>query len=81
MNLPDEPIANEGFFATHFLTVKNQETSKDFCVRIPGGEVIKSENPCHIKVANTWITFWALCWTHTARIAAALQFCECRGNA
>jgi hypothetical protein len=25
MNLPDAPIAHEGFFATHFLTVTDQE--------------------------------------------------------
>jgi hypothetical protein len=55
MNLPDTPIAHEGFFATHFFTVRNQEKSKDFYVRILGGKVIKPENPCYIKLANTWI--------------------------
>jgi hypothetical protein len=40
MNLPDAPIAHEGFFATHFFTVKDQEKSKDFYVRILGGKVI-----------------------------------------
>jgi hypothetical protein len=29
MNLPDAPIADEGFFATHFFTVRDQEKSKD----------------------------------------------------
>jgi len=52
MNLPDAPIANEGFFATHFFTVSDQDKSKDFYVRILGGKVI---NPCCIKLANTWI--------------------------
>src|SRR6202795_2796645 len=55
MNLPDAPIANEGFFVTHFLTVRDQEKSKDFYVRILGGKVIKAENPCYIKLANSWI--------------------------
>lgn len=55
MNLPDAPIAHEGFFATHFFTVRDQEKSKDFYVRILGGKVIKAENPCYIKLANTWI--------------------------
>jgi len=55
MNLPDAPIAHEGFFATHFFTVRDQEKSKDFYVRILGGKVIKPENPCYIKLANTWI--------------------------
>ena len=49
MNLPDAPVAREGFFVTHFFTVRNQEKSKDFYVRILGGKVIKSENPCYIK--------------------------------
>ena len=52
MNLPDAPIAHEGFFATHFFTVKDQERSKDFYVRILGGKVIKPENPCYIKLAK-----------------------------
>jgi hypothetical protein len=29
MNLPDAPIAHEGFFATHFLTASDQDKSKD----------------------------------------------------
>jgi hypothetical protein len=52
LNLPDVPIAHEGFFATHFFTVRDQEKSKDFYVRILGGKVIKPENPCYIKLAN-----------------------------
>jgi len=45
MNLPDAPIAHEGFFATHFFTVKDQDKSKDFYVRILGGKVIKGKTP------------------------------------
>ena len=30
MNLPDAPVAREGFFVTHFFTVRNQEKSKEF---------------------------------------------------
>ena len=55
MNLPDAPIAHEGFFGTHFFTVRTRTKSKDFYVRILGGKVIKAENPCYIKLANTWI--------------------------
>ncbi|HXP39413.1 MAG TPA: hypothetical protein VN833_04055 [Candidatus Acidoferrales bacterium] len=46
MNLPDAPIAHEGFFATHFFTVSDQDKWKDFYVRILGGKVIKPDNPC-----------------------------------
>src|SRR5437764_1203052 len=55
MNLPDAPIANEGFFATHFFTVKDQAQSADFYVRILGGTLIRAANPCYIKLANSWI--------------------------
>jgi len=55
MNLPDAPIAHEGFFAAHFFTVSDQDKSKDFYVRVLGGKVIKPDNPCYIKLANTWI--------------------------
>ena len=55
MNLPDAPIAHEGFFATHFFTVSDQDKSKDFYLRILGGKVIKPDNPCYIKLPNTWL--------------------------
>ena len=53
MNLPDAPIAHEGFFATHFFTVSDQEKSKDFYIRILGGKLIKPDNPRYLKLANT----------------------------
>jgi hypothetical protein len=48
-------VAHEGFFVTHFLTVADQEKSKDFYVRILGGKVIKPKDPCCIKLVNSWI--------------------------
>jgi hypothetical protein len=30
MNLPDAPIAHEGFFASQFFTVSDQDKLKDF---------------------------------------------------
>jgi hypothetical protein len=53
MNLPDAPIAREGFWFTRFFTVRDQEKSKDFYVRILVGKVIKPENPCYIQLANS----------------------------
>jgi len=50
MNLPDAPIAREGFWVTQFFTVRDQEKSKDFYVRILGGKVIKPE----ILVTSSW---------------------------
>jgi catechol 2,3-dioxygenase-like lactoylglutathione lyase family enzyme len=55
MYLPEAPITQERFFAAHFLTVSDQEKSRDFYVRILGGTLIKPENPAYIKLANTSI--------------------------
>jgi len=55
MNLPCAPVAQEGFFVTHFLTVRNQAKSAKFYVEILDGTVVKLENPCYIKLANSWI--------------------------
>ena len=54
-DLPDAPIAQEGFFVTHFLTVADQVKSRGFYVGILGGKIIREENPCYIKLANSWI--------------------------
>jgi len=55
MNLPDAPVAQVGFFVTHFLTVANQAKSRDFYVEVLGGKVIKEKDPCYIKLSNSWI--------------------------
>jgi hypothetical protein len=42
--------------AARFFTVRDQEKSKDLCVRILGGEVIKAKKALlYIKLANTGI--------------------------
>ncbi len=55
MNLPYAPIAQDGFFVTHFLTVRDQAKSREFYVDVLGGTVVKPENPCYIKLVNSWI--------------------------
>jgi catechol 2,3-dioxygenase-like lactoylglutathione lyase family enzyme len=55
MKLADAPIAKKGFFVTHFLTVKDQAKSKEFYVGILGGTVVRPENPCYIKLENSWL--------------------------
>jgi predicted enzyme related to lactoylglutathione lyase len=55
MNLSNAPIPQEGFFVTHFLTVKDQVRSREFYSGILGGKVVHPENPCIIKLANSWI--------------------------
>jgi len=55
MNIPTAPIPSEGFLVTHFLTVKDQSRSRDFYAGILGGRVLSPENPCIIKLANSWV--------------------------
>ncbi|HXO88893.1 MAG TPA: VOC family protein [Candidatus Acidoferrales bacterium] len=55
MSLPDAPVARSGFFVTHFLAVRDQEKSKAFYVGVLGAKVVKPENPCYIKLSDSWI--------------------------
>jgi hypothetical protein len=55
MSLPEAPISETGFFVTHFLTVADQAKSKEFYGGVLGGRVVKEENPCYIKLSNSWI--------------------------
>ena len=55
MNLPDAPVPEVGFLVTHFLTVEDQGRSRDFYAGVLGGKVVAPENPCIIKLANSWI--------------------------
>ena len=55
MNIPKIPVATEGFLVTHFLTVGDQVRSRAFYSDILGGKVVAPDNPCIIKLSNTWI--------------------------
>ena len=55
MNLPDAPIPQDGFLVTHFLTVRDQMRSREFYVGVLGGRIIAPEDPCIIKLSNSWI--------------------------
>ena len=55
MNLPNAPVASEGFLVTHFLTVSDQIKSREFYAGILGGQVLTPDSPCIIKLANSWI--------------------------
>lgn len=55
MNLPHAPIPQDGFLVTHFLTVRDQIRSREFYVGVLGGRIIAPENPCIIKLSNSWI--------------------------
>jgi catechol 2,3-dioxygenase-like lactoylglutathione lyase family enzyme len=49
------PTPQEGFYATLFLTVRSVARSRDFYSKVLGGSVVLEENPCMVKLANTWI--------------------------
>ena len=49
------PAPTEGFLATLFITVRKVARSRDFYSRVPGGKVVLEENPCIVKLANSWI--------------------------
>jgi catechol 2,3-dioxygenase-like lactoylglutathione lyase family enzyme len=49
------PNPTEGFVVTMFITVRSVARSRDFYSRVLGGTVVLEENPCVVKLANTWI--------------------------
>lgn len=55
MDRDNLPAPSEGLVLTHFLTVNDVARSRRFYRDVFGGEVVLEENPCIVKVANSWI--------------------------
>src|SRR3954465_13893527 len=55
INLDGLPIPDEGIFVTLFLTVRSVARSRAFYSEVLGGEVVLDENPCMIRLANSWV--------------------------
>ncbi len=49
------PNPDEGFLATLFITVRKVALSRDFYSRVLGGTVVLEENPCMVRLSNSWI--------------------------
>ena len=49
------PTPAEGILVTLFLTVRKVARSRDFYSRILGGTVVLDENPCMVRLSNSWI--------------------------
>ena len=49
------PVPSEGILAALFITVRKVARSRDFYSRVLGGKVVLEENPCMVKLANSWI--------------------------
>ena len=49
------PIPDQGILVTHFLTVRNVASARWFYSEVLGGQVVLPENPCMVKLFNSWI--------------------------
>lgn len=49
------PTPQDGFLVTMFITVRKVAESRRFYSEVLGGTVVLEENPCMVKLANTWI--------------------------
>jgi catechol 2,3-dioxygenase-like lactoylglutathione lyase family enzyme len=49
------PAPAEGILVAMFITVRQVARSRDFYSRVLGGTVILQENPCTVRLSNSWI--------------------------
>src|SRR5262245_5289729 len=49
------PAPDEGILVALFITVRKVARSRDFYSRVLGGTVVMDENPCIVKLSNSWI--------------------------
>jgi catechol 2,3-dioxygenase-like lactoylglutathione lyase family enzyme len=49
------PAPSEGFVVTHYITVRSVARSRAFYSDVLGGQVVLEENPCMIKLSNSWV--------------------------
>jgi hypothetical protein len=55
IDFADLPAPEEGILVTLFITVRSVARSRDFYSRVLGGTVVLDENPCIVKLSNSWI--------------------------
>ena len=49
------PAPTEGILVTLFITARSVARSRAFYSEVLGGRVVLEENPCIVKLANSWI--------------------------
>lgn len=54
-DLANLPAPAEGILVTLFITVRQVARSRDFYSRVLGGTVVLDENPCIVRLSNSWI--------------------------
>ncbi len=55
IDIANLPAPAEGIVVTMFITVRSVARSRDFYSRVLGGTVVLEENPCIVKLSNSWI--------------------------
>jgi catechol 2,3-dioxygenase-like lactoylglutathione lyase family enzyme len=55
IDLQNLPHPREGFLVTHFITVRNVARSREFYASVLGGQVVVEENPCIVRLSNSWL--------------------------
>jgi hypothetical protein len=48
-------LPSEGFLDTQFITVRSVARSRAFYSEVLGDQVVLEENPCTIKLSNSWV--------------------------
>ena len=49
------PAPTQGILVTQFVTVRSVARSRAFYSEVLGGQVVLEENPCIVKLANSWV--------------------------
>jgi catechol 2,3-dioxygenase-like lactoylglutathione lyase family enzyme len=55
MDINNLPAPAEGLLVTQFLAVRDVARSRAFYADVLGGEVVLAEDPCIVRLANSWL--------------------------
>lgn len=55
MKREDIPAPREGVIVTHFLVVRDQDTSREWYRDVFGAEVVNERDPLMLKFHNSWL--------------------------
>lgn len=55
LSAPAVDGARAPILVTHFITVRSVARSRAFYSEVLGGRVVLEENPCIVKLANSWV--------------------------
>ena len=55
MNRADFPAPREGVIITHFLVVRDQDSSREWYRSVFGAEVVNERDPVILKFHNSWL--------------------------